>query len=476
MGQPSIWDDYCHSIRTRDTTDNPFHHECGDVPKGVTNPEDWTTLQKQDDFYHKYESDLDLVSSYHMNAMRISFSWPRLMPYNATTGQHERNQEGVDYYRKVLAKMRENSITPVVTLFHWDLPNDLSWLDDTVVEEFAKYTALVFSEFHSYVSDWATFNEPNTFCPHGYSTGFKAPGHRSLTDHLVCAKNVLLSHARAVDNFRSGGYSGQIGIVLDYKWTYPDDPSSAEDMTLAQRDRDSVLGIWADPIFGSGDFPESLKTFYGDHMPVLSAEDKLLLRGSADFFGANTYGGKVVRRSAYSKTFSDYHDPQEGDGMAERNSYCPCNPGENTSHVVDMDYECGAYSGWLWIKPDAMYQYLHYIQMQYGSPKVYVTEFGIDVKGESDTGIATALQDDLREKYYQLYMMQIAKAKNEGVDIRGIFAWSLLDNMEWNDGMNYRFGITYVDYTSDDLPRYPKKSALWWQAILARMSSTAIAV
>merc|ERR550537_267367 len=149
--------------------------------------------------------------------MRISLSWPRLMPYNPVTGQHERNQDGVDFYKRVLAKMKDNGITPVVTLFHWDLPNDLSFLNDTVVPEFAKYAELVFEEFHSYVSDWATFNEPTSICSLGYSIGAFAPGHKSTTDHLVCGHNILKSHAKAVDVYREI-YDGQICIVLDYKW------------------------------------------------------------------------------------------------------------------------------------------------------------------------------------------------------------------------------------------------------------------
>jgi beta-glucosidase len=474
--QPSIWDDFCHSIRTPpshpDTTDDPLEKTCGNYPDGA-DPTEWTTLARTDDFYHKYESDLDLLSSYNMNAMRISLSWPRLMPYNPETGKHERNQEGVDFYKRVFAKMKQNGITPVVTLFHWDLPNDLSFLNDTVVGEFAKYASLAFEEFHTDVSDWATFNEPTSSCSLGYSIGAFAPGHKSTTDHLVCGKNLLLSHAKAVKIFRSGGYSGQIGIVLDYKWTYPDDPSNVDDLQMAQWDRDNVLGFWADPIFGSGDFPESLKTFFGDKMPVLSAEEQAALKGSADFWGANTYGGKITKRSAFSTTLSDY---EPGNDMAERYSYCPCNDGEDKTHVVDLSFECGAASGWLWAKPDAMYQYLNYIKETYSSPKIYVTEFGCDVDGEGSMDAATAVQDDFRVKYYQLYMMQVAKAKTEGADVQGVFAWSLMDNFEWGDGLNFRFGITYVDFNSEELTRTPKNSASWWQGLIADMNPSVVTV
>ena len=465
--QASIWDDFCHSIPHPDTTDQSFHKQCGLVPEGA-DPEIFTTLAVTDDFYHKYESDLDLLSSYNMNAMRVSLSWPRLMPLNPATGQHERSEEGVDFYKRVFAKMKANGITPVVTLFHWDLPNDLSFLRDEFTEEFAKYATLVFEEFSEDVSDWATFNEPASTCFLGYAIGAFAPGHKSTTDHLVCGHNLLLGHAKAVQIFRENKYPGQIGIVLDYKWTYPDDPSDEEDTAMAQWDRDNVVGFWADPIFKTGDYPESLKTFFGDKMPVLTAENQALLLGSADFYGANTYGGKITKKTAFAIPLSEY---EAGSDMAERYSYCPCNPGEDKSHVEDVEKECGAASGWLWSKPDAMYQYLNYIKERYSGVKTYVTEFGCDVEGESDMAQAEALQDAFRLDYYQLYMMQVARAKTDGADVQGVFAWSLMDNFEWGDGLNFRFGITYVDFNSPDLTRVPKASATWWKELIPKMNT-----
>jgi beta-glucosidase len=470
--QPSIWDDFCHSIRANDTTDDPFHKQCGNVPTGA-NKTLFTTLDITDDFYHKYEADLDLLSSYNMNALRISFSWPRLMPFNPVTGQHEKNAEGVQFYKNVLKKMSENGITPVVTLFHWDLPNDLSFLQENVVDEFVKYATMVFAEFHDDVKDWATFNEPTSTCSLGYAIGAFAPGHKSTTDHLKCGKNLLMAHAGAVKVFRDQGYEGQIGIVLDYKWAYPDDENDPEAIEMAQWDRDNVVGFWADPIFKTGDFPESLKTFFGDGLPTLTTDEQALLLNSADFWGANTYGGKLTNKTAYSQTLGDY---VPGNDMAERYSFCPCNPGMNTSHVDNMAFECGAASGWLWAKPDSMYQYLHYIDTNYGKPKIYVTEFGCDVEGESDMEKSVALVDTFRLDYYQLYMMQIEKAKSEGVDIQGVFAWSLMDNFEWGDGLDFRFGITYVDFNDADLTRTPKDSAKWWQGLIGDMNPSSVTV
>merc|ERR1712070_1090623 len=174
---------------------------------------------------------------------------------------------------------------------------------------------------------------------------------------------------------------------------YPNDPSNARDIELSQWDFDNVVGFYADPIFGSGDFPESMKTFFGDHMPVLSAENQTALKGSADFLGANTYGGKVTKSSAFSKPLSEY---EAGDDVAERYSFCPCNDGENRSHVVDPDFECGAASGWLWAKPDSMYQYFNYLKEHYSSPKIYATEFGCDLPGEGEMELPAALQDNFR--------------------------------------------------------------------------------
>jgi len=422
-----------------------------------------------DDFYHKYEDDMQMLKNYNMNALRISLSWPRLMPYNSTTGQHEPSQAGIDFYNNVLDSMIARQITPVVALFHWDLPNDLSFLQDSVVDEFVKYAEMAFTNFGSKIKDWVTFNEPTSICSLGYSIGAFAPGHQSTTDHLKCGKNLLLAHAGAVRSFRTAAIpDSQIGIVLDYKWTYPetDDPKDDE---MAQWDRDNVIGFWADPIYGSGDFPQSLKTFYGNEMPVLSAAEQNLLRGSADFYGANTYGGKITKSEAYSKTLSDYSG---GSDMAERYSFCPCNDGENRDAVINATFECGAASGWLWARADSMFQYLNYTTTTYGNPKIYVTEFGGDVDGEGEMTFAEAKPDEWRVKYYQLYMMQIAKAKNTGSNIKGVFAWSLMDNFEWGDGLDFRFGITYVDFNDANLPRSAKDSAIWWTQLIGSMSSS----
>jgi len=444
----------------------------------------WTTLEVTDDFYHRYESDLELLADYNMNAMRISLSWPRLMPLNEATGEHEWSAEGQQFYDDVLDKMIALNIKPVVALFHWDLPNDLSFLQESVVDKFATYAEQAFDHFATKITDWVTFNEPTSICSLGYSIGAFAPGHQSTTDHLVCGKNLLMAHARAVEIFRGKSFAdSQIGIVLDYKWTYPVDDTNQHDKDMAQWDRDNVIGFWADPIFGDGDFPQSLKDFFGSALPTLTEEEKTLLQGSADFYGANTYGGKLTNpESNYANTLANY---EPGNDMAERYSCCPCGSCPSTGPYADLvpealasGFECGAASSWLWAKPDAMYQYLNYIKTRY-DVKIYVTEFGGDMEGEGSMTMGQSTNDQWRVQYYKLYMMQVAKAKNEGANVQGVFAWSLMDNFEWGDGLDYRFGITYVDFDSTSatyMRRFPKDSGKWWKQLIPKMNPTVATV
>jgi len=404
-----------------------------------------------------------LSGEYGMNAMRMSMSWPRLMPLNKSSGKHEVNPEGVKFYKDVFAMMKKRGVTPFVTLHHWDVPNDLSWLEDDIVNHFLDFAKLCFNEFPE-ITNWATVNEPNSICSGGYGAGVFAPGHKSTTDHLVCGHHILQAHARSVDYFRKSGKKGHIGIVLDYKWAYPNTDSEADNRAAAY-DRDNLVGFWAEPIFKTGDYPQSLKDFFGAKMPVLTDEEKYMLKGSADFWGLNTYGGHVAVWN--DKKIEDY---EPGDNVVGRYSFSPCSAGADQTHVDDHEFECGAASGWLWAKPDSMRKYLNWVKDYYGVENIIVTEFGVDVANESDMSMDEALVDTYRQEYYKRYLKQIAVAKKEdGVAIRGVFAWSLMDNFEWADGLNFRFGITYVQF--NDLSRHPKMSAKWWTKMIARMKS-----
>jgi len=463
--QASIWDDFCHSIPHRDTTEVPFHKQCGSFPPGESDSR-WVTPEVTDDFYHTWKDDLKLLASYGMNAMRVSISWPRIMPWNEASQKHEPNPVGIKFYQDVFAEMKSLGITPFVTLFHWDLPNDLSWLEDSVVPAFVEYAELAFDSFQD-VNDWATFNEPNSVCSLGYGQAAFAPGHKETTGAVKCSHHVLQAHALAVQSFRQKRPDSQIGIVLDYKWAYPQTDSD-DDKRAADFDRDNVLGVFAEPIFLTGDYPQSLKDWYGSELPALTEAEKIALKGSADFFGLNTYGGKIAVWN--NKSLAEY---QPGDDVVERYSFSPCD-GKHDDAKANLDdpaFECGAASGWLWAKPVAIKDYLDYVNNVLGVSKVYVTEFGVDVDKESDMKQEDAIKDHYREEYYRRYLKQIAVAKEElNVPLKGVFAWSLMDNFEWGDGLNFRFGITYVNFT--DMTRTPKQSAHWWSKMLHQMAGS----
>jgi len=337
----------------------------------------------------------------------------------------------------------------VVTIFHWDLPDDLDWLDARVVPSFLHYSGFLFKTFPE-VKHWITFNEPLSFCPLGYRYGLHAPGVVSEYGHLICGHNVLRAHAGAVELYRrryQARDKGSIGITLDYMWAYPQNASDLADHRAVQFDRDFNLGWWADPIFLNGDYPASMRAFYGDKLPAFTASEKLALNGSADFFGMNNYGGKYVK----------------WDNATLFAGVLPCAQAAQDRPAG----ECGA-SPWLWVNPASIRLQLEYIHARYRPSSIVITENGVDVPGESDLPLDRALKDTFRQEYFRTYLGEVARARLESkVPVRGYFVWSLLDNFEWADGYSSRFGITYVNYTTQE--RHLKGSAVWLRSVLARV-------
>jgi beta-glucosidase len=385
-------------------------------------------------------------------------------------GVHVPSTSGIGFYNDLFDYMLSKKVVPMVTLFHWDLPNDLSWLEPEVVEEFVAFANLSFASFPQ-IKHWATFNEPNTFCLQGYNDGGKAPGHVSKKDHLLCGHHVLQSHALAVKLYREQFQhkDSEIGIVLDFKWPYPRS-DSIEDHTAAHNHIKFGLAYWADPIF-FGDYPVEVKEYYGNVLPKFTDAEMTMLKGTADFIGANTYGGEIAVWDP--KTFAEKED---GDAMGENLwARAPCKDPILKSELDDPDWECNAESGtnngqWFWAKPDAMNKYLVHLHQTYRPNKIYITEFGVDVLDETRVEMTSAIHDGYRQEYYQLYMVEIAKAAiDSGVPVEGIFAWTLLDNLEWGGGFNSRFGLTYVDYATQS--RYPKESFKWFSNLISRTDS-----
>ncbi|CAK9111947.1 Beta-glucosidase 42 (AtBGLU42) [Durusdinium trenchii] len=256
---PSIWDKFTHAGRA-------FKGSNGD---------------QACDYYHRWQEDLDRVAQYGFNTYRFSISWTRVFPMDDQKNMYP-NEKGIQFYKNILHYLSKKGIRPLVTMFHWDLPEKLDWLDEEVVDYFVEYADFLLTTFQE-VDWWSTFNEPWTFCTMGYALGLHAPGKQSKYLQYQCGHNVLRAHARVVDLFRRRHFrmGMKIGLVLNYDFPFPKDPENPHDVDAVQADAVKGVGWFADPVY-KGDYPELLKESLGEHLPKFTEEEKnLLLQGRA---------------------------------------------------------------------------------------------------------------------------------------------------------------------------------------------------
>ena len=365
-------------------------------------------------------------------------------------------------------------IVPLVTLFHWDLPEGLDARyggllnKEEFVADFAHYAKVLFEALPK-VQYWITFNEPWCSSILGYNTGLFAPGHTSdrtksavgdsSRECWIVGHNLLLAHGAAVKVYREEfkpRNGGQIGITLNGKLSkfppeaflrregdavYPWDPEDPLDVEAAERKLEFSISWFADPVY-FGRYPESMVKQLGDRLPTFTPEESALVKGSNDFYGMNHYTANYIKHK------STPAEPDDFLGNLETLFYSKAgdNIGPETQSV------------WLRPNPKGFRDLLNWISNRYGRPTIYVTENGTSLKGENDLPREEILDDEFRAQYFRDYIDALAKAVQDGVDIRGYMAWSLLDNFEWAEGYETRFGVTFVDYEGGQ-KRYPKKSA-----------------
>jgi len=425
--QMSIWDHFTH-----------------DKGKGHVYADE--TGDRACEFYKRWKEDIERLDEFGFNTFRLSIAWPRIFPLGPD-GKHHPNPLGVQFYKEVIARLIEKDLAPSVTMYHWDLPDDFDWLNDTVVDGFAEYADFLWETFPE-VKHWITFNEPSTFCNQGYKDGSHAPGVVSTTAYWKCGHNVLRAHAKAWNIWKTKyqpDNSAVVGITLNYEWGFAWNTSNPADWTAAQLHHDFGVGWWADPVFLTGDYPESLRRIVGDDLPTFTEEEKTSLKGSSDFFGMNIYSGTFVKSTGVD-TYSSTPIAIDGNKIGPR-----------------------ADSEWLWVVPTSIREYLKYIHKRYDLKAIYVTENGVDVPGEVGASLQTAINDTFRTDYYRAYLDQAAQAVMEAdIPLKGYYAWSLLDNFEWADGYRYRFGLTYVNYTTQK--RYTKDSGRWFRHLMERLT------
>ncbi|XP_031475967.1 beta-glucosidase 4 isoform X1 [Nymphaea colorata] len=413
------------------------------------------------DQYHRYQEDVELIAKLGFDAYRFSISWPRIFP----DGFGKVNLEGVAYYNKLIDALLEKGIQPFVTLYHWDLPQKLhetteGWLKKDIVCYFASYAETCFSVFGDRVKYWITLNEPLQTAVNGYCTGVFAPGRcsdrkwssygDSSTEPYLVAHNQLLAHAKAVDVYRKkfkDTQGGVVGMSVDCEWSEPltDD---LIDKAAAQRRLDFHLGWYLDPIY-FGRYPESMIKKLEHRLPKFTDDEIALLRNSIDFVGLNHYTTRYITSSMSSEENTFYYD-QEMDRIAEWKGVT----------IGDR-----AASEWLYVVPWGIGEAVNYITKRYGKPPIYITENGMDEEDTGTSSLQEVLNDSERIAYFKGYLASVAQSIWNGCDVRGYFAWSLLDNFEWAQGYTKRFGIVYVDY-KNGLSRHPKSSAHWFADFL----------
>jgi beta-glucosidase len=421
---PSIWDTFCA--------------EPGRIKNGDTGA-------VACDHYHRYPEDIALMKDLGVDAYRFSIAWPRIQP----TGSGQANAEGLAFYDRLVDGLLEAGIKPAATLYHWDLPQALQdaggWLNRDTSLRLAEYAAIVGEHLGDRVSMWMPLNEPVVVTMFGHALGTHAPGQALGFDALPVAHHLLLGHGLSVEALRAAGASN-IGIASNHQPARPAS-DSAEDREAAEAFATLTNWLFSDPIL-RGEYPDELIT---SMMPGPVAEDLKVISAPLDWYGVNYYQPVLVGAPGSG---GDQGPALEGAIMPEGLPFEP----RQLVGVPTTDF------GWA-IVPDGLTEILTQFHERYADalPPVYVTESGCSFH---DTVAADGgVHDQRRIDYHDAHLRAVADAIAAGVDVRGYFAWSLLDNFEWAEGYAERFGLVHVDY--DTLRRTPKDSFRWFQELIA---------
>jgi beta-galactosidase len=408
---PGIWDVHC---RLPGRTSNG---DTGDVAC---------------DHYHRWPEDLALLKRLGVGAYRFSVSWPRVLP----RGRGAANARGLDFYDRLLDAVLEAGIQPWLCLYHWDLPQKLSelggWTSRDAAGWFADYATLVARRFGDRVTHFATFNEPNVATLFGYAMTWCAPAMQDRDAYLRAAHHLNLAHGAAVDVLRGWIPEARIGAIYNVQPVHPESDTPENRKAAALLDAHWNL-VYADPQI-LGHYPEVVA---GDFEPYVQAGDMARICRKVDWFGMNHYGPIWTRADESAQL-----------GFAW---------GDNPNPVPHPEI------GWP-IYPEAFTGELKRCAGRYRLP-IYVTENGMGRgAAEENPDAEGRVSDPYRIAYLRLYTEAMARAMRDGVDVRGYFIWSLLDNFEWGSGYGNRFGIVHVDFATQK--RTPKDSFEWYAALV----------
>ncbi|KAJ8619924.1 hypothetical protein MRB53_028453 [Persea americana] len=419
------------------------------------------------DQYHRYLEDIELMSSLGVNSYRFSISWARILPRGMFGNI---NLAGIEHYNNLIDALILKGIEPFVTLSHYDIPQELedrygSWLNPQIQLDFGFFADLCFREFGDRVKYWVTFNEPNIIAIQAYRAGIYPPARCSVPfgnctfgdsteEPFVAAHNIILSHALAVDIYRSKyqkEQGGSIGIVMNAIWFEPIS-NSTEDIAAAQRALSFLLNWFLDPIV-FGTYPVEMYEILGTSLPTFSQNDQKKLHDGLDFIGINHYTSLYAKDCMFSAC-------EFGMGSSRTEGYAQQTgqkAGINIGETTSMAY--------YYVYPEGMEKMIMYLKERYNNIPIFVAENGYPDENDPNAPIEFFLYDDNRVKYMRSYLDALVRAIRKGADVRGYFTWSLLDNFEWIFGYTKRFGLYHVDFTT--LKRTPKFSATWYKQFIA---------
>jgi beta-glucosidase len=425
--QPSCWDVYVRSpgaTRNRDT---------GDIAC---------------DSYHRLDEDLALIAGLGIQSYRFSIAWPRVVPDGTGTV----NRAGMAYYERLVDSLLERGVEPTVTLFHWDLPETLQrrggWANRDCAEWFADYAVVVAEALGDRVTRWITLNEPAVVADRGYRDGSHAPGLRDAARAAAATHHLLLGHGRATQGLRSVlGPNASVGITLDPLHTVPLAPEDAE---LAAEVAAGKTDLYLRPLL-EGAYPTLQRADLVPRPPIVQPGDLAVIAEPIDFLGINYYDPVFVTRR------------HEVLGRGE--ALLPGYPGAVRVHPEGFETTS---MGWI-IDPSSFRDLLVTLHSRAPSLPLYITENGCADHDYADPN--GEVHDPQRVAYLRGHLEALQQAINEGVDVRGYFVWSLLDNFEWTDGYSQRFGLVFVDFATQR--RIAKDSARFYAEVIANHSLTA---
>ena len=426
----SMWDVYLHEN----------HLENGDVAS---------------DHYHRFREDIRMMKEGGQNSYRFSLAWPRII----RNREGEVNQEGVDFYNQLIDACLEYGITPMVTIFHWDLPQYLEeqggWLNRETCAAYTHYAKICFDRFGDRVKLWATFNEPRYYTNSGYLIGNYPPGHQDIQETVTASYYMMLASAMAVEAFRAGGYDGQIGIVHSFSPVYTTD--TRVESAIAERFADNFYNNWILDTAALGEIPGDLlgelkKTC---DLSMMTPEDLAVIRRNrVDYLGLNYYARVMVKPYESGETTLIVNNQGK--------------KAKGTSQTIIKGWfeqvrpESSRYTEWdTEIFPEGLYEGIRRVWNKYHLP-IYITENGIGLYEDISV---SQVEDDDRIEFMDMHIAAVLKAKEGGCDVRGYYAWSPFDLYSWKNGTEKRYGLVAIDY-ENGLERRPKKSYYWYKDVI----------